>query len=275
LKHLLIGCGDLGQRLAKNLFQMGQEVHSMRRRAEQLPGWMNPITQDLLQLKNPERLEGFDWIYLILAPTEHSLKTYQKTYLEGCQHLAQLLCQMRTLPQRVVYVSSTRVYAQANGEWVDEQSPVNASDEKSEVLIQAEQVIQALPIAKTIIRFSGLYDPLQAYLVQAIRQKQVFSDVSAYTNRIHRDDASRFLAYLHSLAQPESLYLATDSEPVLKQAYLEWLAKALKETIHFKPEQNKPSPKGKKCANQRMLSTGFKLLYPSYREGYQSLLEMA
>ena len=97
-----------------------------------------------------------------------------------------------------------------------------------------------------------------------------------YTNRIHRDDCAGVLEHLIGLDDAPSVLLAVDDDPAPERVVLEWLAGALG------APQPRPSEGGsivrsgrgnKRCRNDRLRATGYKFLYPTFREGYASLIE--
>src|SRR5690606_41128466 len=87
-----------------------------------------------------------------------------------------------------------------------------------------------------------------------------------YTNRIHRDDCAGLLVHLMSLQSADSLYLGVDHEPADRRAVLEWLARATQSrppAVKDDPEQRRQG--NKRCSNSRVLATGYRFAYPSFR----------
>ncbi|MFZ1861440.1 MAG: SDR family NAD(P)-dependent oxidoreductase, partial [Candidatus Competibacter sp.] len=105
-----------------------------------------------------------------------------------------------------------------------------------------------------------------------------------YTNRIHRDDCARVLEHLLSLTDADPLYVAVDDEPAPLDEVLGWLAHQLgvAEPPPAPESPLKPGAGGrdaaarlrasKRCRNTRLRASGFRFRYPSYREGYGTLL---
>ena len=97
-----------------------------------------------------------------------------------------------------------------------------------------------------------------------------------YTNRIHRDDCACVLEHLLALASPERLYLGVDCEPADEALVLRWLAEQLgvppPAREHTRDSATLRPSGSKRAANARLLATGYRFLYPSFREGYSALL---
>ena len=98
-----------------------------------------------------------------------------------------------------------------------------------------------------------------------------------YTNRFHRDDCAGALAHLLTLDNPKSLYLGVDDDPVDRRTMIEWLAQEL----GAPPPEVKPagqaqggrrSLSNKRCRNALLKASGYRLLHPSFRDGYRALL---
>jgi nucleoside-diphosphate-sugar epimerase len=104
------------------------------------------------------------------------------------------------------------------------------------------------------------------------------SRASVWTNRLHREDCAGALAHLASLPSPAARYVGVDSEPAERNAVLAFIAARL--DLPFPPlaeaETEAAATRGganKRCRNARLLSTGYRLRYPSYREGYAELVD--
>jgi nucleoside-diphosphate-sugar epimerase len=97
-----------------------------------------------------------------------------------------------------------------------------------------------------------------------------------YTNRIHRDDAAAALGHLAALPQAERTVIGVDSEPALACEVISWLARRLELPVPPPAQGATPGARAargsKRCRNARLLATGFRFRYPTYREGYGALL---
>lgn len=273
---LLIGCGDLGTAIAVNLHKAGHQVIGVRKSMQQLPLSMRTIHADVTDfdaLAPLSQLHSEILIYCIAA-TAQSDENYYQHYVLGLKNVLATQ-QKNSKLKHVFFVSSTRVYGQNAAELLDEHVPATPKDFGGERLLEAEQLLSNLSCASTVLRFSGIYGAGRLYLVNMAQDPSRWPAENQWSNRIHRDDAAGFIAYLVQqviAGQPlHAHYIATDHKPTPQYEVLMWLATQLGVGAgHI----NAPNPTtGKRLSNQRMQDTGFKLTYPSYQEGYASLIK--
>src|SRR5690606_18040854 len=186
---LIAGCGYVGEALARRLVARGQEVFGLRRDASGLDARIRPISADVTVPSSLEGLPSVDaLVYAVSAGGRHEA-AYRGAYVEGVTNVLAALERGPGLPARTVFVSSTAVYAQDDGSWVDESSPAAPERATARLLLEAERAATRAPSAK-ILRLSGLYGPGRHHLIRTVDEGQgIARDV--YTNRIHRDDAAR------------------------------------------------------------------------------------
>ncbi|HCI30532.1 MAG TPA: NAD(P)-dependent oxidoreductase, partial [Psychrobacter sp.] len=118
---LIIGQGDIGLPVTNKLAQDGFSVTGLARSERHhyaLVDSANFLQADALTLTT-EQLQSFTHIAIIVTPDEYSTSGYHDSYLAISQHLATLSANLANL-ERVVFISSTGVYGQDNGEWIDE-----------------------------------------------------------------------------------------------------------------------------------------------------------
>jgi nucleoside-diphosphate-sugar epimerase len=171
---------------------------------------------------------------------------------------------------RFLFVSSTSVYGQDKGEWVDEESTTNPNRFSGRLMLQGEGLVRDYSGESSAIRFGGIYGPGRHRLIELVRAGQSCqSDPLLYTNRIHRDDCVGALVHLLYLDSLASIYVGVDSYPAPQCEIMGWLAQKLKAPA---PNEIAGSSMGKQCRNRRLLETGYRLLYPTFREGYEAVL---
>lgn len=264
---LIAGCGDLGQRLTRYL--KGWRLFGLRRNVARLDQPIEPISADLSQPDSLSVAAGFwDAVIYTATPGEFTHEAYRSTYVDG---LRALMAQVES--PRWIMVSSTAVYGQDAGEWVDEDSPTEPSRFNGEILLEAEQLVAER--AGVTVRFSGIYGPGRDYLIRKVRGGGVRCRRSPplWTNRIHSEDCASALAHLVELESPESIYLASDRCPAPRWEVLEWLADQL--GVPGPQAVDEAGGQGKRARADRLYSTGFALQYPDYRAGYSELLQCA
>ncbi len=277
-KVVIAGCGDLGCRLAALLHQQGDKVVGIRRRPEQLPAYVEPVALDLTSPPESQlALEGVEYAFFILTPDKHDELSYHRTYSTAQRHFLKLL-QGQPI-KRYFFISSTSVFGQSDGAWVDETSPVEATHFASRVLIEAENLAWESGLPATVVRFGGLYGPGRAHLLDMVRSGKAHCMEGVYSNRIHIEDAARMLAHLQRLPRVDNLYVGVDNQPTPLCDVYEWLAEQLSvplEIDHREPTERVRQQRGnKRISNARIRETGFVFKYLSYKEGYAELIAQA
>jgi nucleoside-diphosphate-sugar epimerase len=279
---LIVGCGDIGLGLVKQLLQGGHDVTVFKRSplAETVPN-LDLVFGDITVASDLNGLPtNFDQVFVILSASERSEASYCLLYEQGIDNLLSHFATNTTKAngRHWLFVSSTSVYGQNRGEWVDEDSPTEPAGFNGKALLQAEQRILVANPGNTVVRFSGIYGPGREQLLKRIKSNvPVQADPPCYTNRIHRDDCIGVLAWLFErrLAGEllQQIYLATDDEPAPIAEIAAWLVDRLKcPAIPTKTDTNNTG-QNKRCSNRRLLDLGYKFLYGNYRAGFGALLD--
>lgn len=270
---LFLGFGDIARRTAELLPECRRVgvARSARAAPEGVEFWQGAADSTLVREHLAETT--FDAVVLTLTPTEYSPEAYELSYVETLRTL--LPVWQRNPPGLLIFVSSTSVYHQSRGEWVDEDSPTVPQHFSGNTLLQAETLLRDSGMNICVVRFAGIYGPGRDFLLRQVRAGKGGS--TDFTNRIHADDCAGMLSHLmrrHWQGEPlEPLYLGCDSGPASGVEVRRWLAKR----IGIDPDALEPSTSerggNKRCRNRRLIESGYKLLYPSYREGYSALLD--
>jgi nucleoside-diphosphate-sugar epimerase len=276
---LIVGCGDVGTGAAKLLTESGHKVFGLRRNVSELPDFIAPIAADITDPSSLACLQTMEFSQVIVATAagEFSEQRYRSIYVDGLANVLQRL-QARP-PQRVILASSTSVYHQNDGSWVDEASETLPTGFSGRLLLEAEQLLLACGIPGTVVRFGGIYGPGRERLINRLRQGHIVAaGAQQYSNRIHSADCAGVLAYL--VAQQESgaplndCYLAVDSAPTPLRKVCEWLTLAMGLDVSAMSEGASPMRGGnKRCSNQRLLDNGYQFLYPDYKAGFGAMLQ--
>ncbi|MCI0420160.1 MAG: NAD-dependent epimerase/dehydratase family protein [Acidobacteria bacterium] len=276
---LIAGCGYVGITLGIRLAADGHAVWGLRRRPARLPNPIYPIGADLRYPSSLRQIpSGIDFVFYTAAAERQDDASYQAIYVDGVQNLLTHLHVTGQQPKRCFFTSSTAVYAQAAGEWVDETSETRPQEFSRRRLLEGERLLLQDPFPATIVRMAGIYGPGRARLIDQVRRGEAvcYEGESRYTNRIHRDDCAGVLQHMMSLTSVESLYLGADHEPASQVTVLRWLAERLGAPAP-RLEPGAPLAGGKRqgnkrCRNARLLQSGYVLRYPTFREGYEAIL---
>lgn len=273
---LIVGCGDIGHRLAYCLPQDAYEIIGLRRNPpENLPY----LRYQACDVTNAEKLaevlrQNYAVIVISMTPSERSDAGYERAYVQTCQKLVEGLHANHCKPRLMIFVSSTAVYGQMDGSWVNEDSPTEPESFSGKRLLEAEAIIQNSNFANTIVRFSGIYGPNRNRLIEQVRQGKASASMH-FTNRIHADDCARSLAHLIEINRKgeklQPVYLATDSAPAPMVEVVTWLAGQMG-VVEFLSESATNERGNKRCSNQRLVDSGFVFRYPSFKDGYTDLL---
>lgn len=277
---LIIGCGDIGITLGRELLAEGHSVTGVRRHADALAGTgITPLALDLNTLddQGADALPEADYVIYTVSADRFEESAYQSAYPDGLKRVLGVLTQHKTPPKRVFFVSSTSVYGQQEGEIINEQSPASAQSFSGLLMREAEQALLDHEIPGTVVRFSGIYGPGRDRLIRQVAEGRVAAITpEIYSNRIHRNDCTGILHHLINRQERgdtlEPLYLGSDGEPATLHAVMSWLAGLLKveatETMQS-PLRRRAS---KRCDNGRVVASGYVFQYPSFREGYAQVL---
>ena len=270
-KLLIIGCGDLGRRLADALSDSHIATTGVRRHPPPSSGALQYRALDATDEQAMTELvaEGFEYIVLTLTPAARSEAGYRLGYVQPCQTLVRALATANQRPRRVLFVSSTAVYGENAGGWVDETTAPDPTRYNGEQVLAAENVLRHAGLPLSVLRLSGIYGPGRSRLIDNVREGRAAPKPS-WTNRIHADDAAGFMAHLLLSANvPQPLYLVSDSEPASYAEVVTYLAECLGMSL---PGAVPADGMNKRIDNRRLCASGYQLRYRDYREGFARLL---
>ena len=289
---LIVGYGKLGSRVAQNLSDK-HTVTALKRSPIESSDKISMCFADLTQSESlAEALQlslndGVDYIIYCLSPSERSEQGYRDVYLTGLKNVLSKLPKPERL-KHILFISSTSVYHQSQGEQVDELSPCEPLNYSGKILLEAETYLANLVVPSTCIRFSGIYGGSRRRLIDQVKQalinQESLTATSGFTNRIHEDDCVGFICHLVKLLDEgqtiEPCYVASDSCPVSQAEVYHYISEQLSQTETKYKDQNVsvivaeassvPRRAGsKRCINKQMLASGYTLIFESYKEGYK------
>ena len=277
MRILIAGCGEVGCRVGLKLAGLGHQVYGLRRDTSTIPSPIVPIALDLSRPINKHLLPvDIDQVIYILSANAFNEAAYQQAYVDGVKHLIGGLDSANNIPERFIFVSSTSVYGQHQGEWVDEGSETRPTGFNGQVMLEAEQQVMRLP-GSTIVRFSGIYGPGRNRMINQVKNGQLAPiEPVIYSNRIHASDCARVLCHLsHYVQLNHNLILASDHQPVTLYELQGWLADQMgmpKQDRQYKPIVRRAG--SKRICNKRLLELGFEFRYPDYKSGYSQVLNL-
>jgi nucleoside-diphosphate-sugar epimerase len=282
---LFVGCGDLGSRAGKRSMAAGWQVTGQRRNTSHLPAGFDAVAADYTAPGGLDFVAALapDYIVATFNPSERSEEGYRRGFTGGAQNLLAGLGGHK--PKAILTVSSTRVYAERDGGWVDESSELAQDDPRAVAMIAAEQLLLTSPHPASAIRFAGIYGERSGRLLQRIQRGELTPEQpKRYSNRIHRDDCAGFLCHLLERAarggELAPVYNGVDDFPAAQFEVESWLAAQMGVQAVHSSDPN-PSTKNipkanstghKRCSNHLLRASGYELLHADYRSGYSAVL---
>ncbi len=275
---LIIGCGFLGEAAADFFSTRGKHVLGLVRSEKSLSALSGrsfevatcDVTDDASVATLTPRLRGVPLAVYCVSSGRGGAEDYAAVYRDGLRRVIDAWN-----PGRMIYVSSTSVYAQNDGEWVTEESPTLPDRETGRILLEAEGV--ALEKGAIVARFSGIYGPGRSVLLRMFLSGEAVLEEGGqrWINQIHRDDGAAALVHLGDLPEAEGVYNVTDDTPVTQRGVYGWMADALNRPLPPEGPLNLNRKRGvssKRISNQRLRATGWTPVFPSYRDALPQLI---
>lgn len=284
MKVLVAGCGYVGTALGAELVKAGHEVWGLRRdldaaRAFEVYG-IKPIVANLLRADTLKSLPSVDTVILCQAPSKRN-DEYKEVYLDATRTLLSVLPEKSL--RKLLLVSSTSVYAEMDGSWVNEATDPMAGNhadaescENAKTLLAQEELVMKSGHPAMVLRLSGIYGPGRNRVrsIMEGRIKPVLSDV--YMNRIHVHDIVRGIRLLLDKGVPGQTYLGADDAPSTQREFYTWVFEKLSISLPIASKQGEAVTahgSNKRCSNQKLKDLGFHFRYPTYKEGYQPIIQ--
>ncbi len=282
---LFVGAGDLAARCAAALSAdpqgplAGARLVGLRRDIDALPPGFEGLAGDYADPAVAPRVAALapDFVVTTFKPLGRDEAGYRRGFADAAAYLAEGLA-VRP-PRQLLCVSSTRVYAEQDGGWVDETSPLAtaAADPAAAEIVAAEDTLAQ--VAKlTRLRCAGIYGGADGFLQRRVASGSLCPPTPVhYSNRIHRDDVGAFLAHLLAAAAGDSAlapaYNVVDDLPVPQATVEAWLAERLGVPESERRYDARPLSRGhKRLRNDRLHESGYRLRYPDYTAGYTAVL---
>lgn len=287
----IVGCGYVGLALAAELLDAGHEVVGARRSEQGLTDvaatGATPISMDLTKPRSYSALPAVDVLIVSASTTGLDASDSRALLVDGVTSLIAACANRDRTPDRILLTSTTGVYGQRDGDWVDEQSTLAPGSAKMEVYVEAERACRerarAENIEPIIARLGGIYGP-DRYRLESYLNRPIYP---GYRNLIHRDDAAGALAYFtEEGAMGNETVLVVDNEPVDRVTFVTWLAQQIgtempptksREALRAETDRSAASKRrlleSKRCDNTLLRTIGYELRYPTFREGYAPAIE--
>ena len=270
---LIIGCGYLGLRVARAWLAAGRRVAALsRNRGPQLEQLgIEPILGDVL---DPDTLKQFPEASAVLYAVgfdRSSGRSMREIYVEGLANAVRAI----RCSGPFVFVSSTGVYGQTDGEWVTEDSPTEPLEASGKIVLEAERTLRELRPDAIILRFAGIYGPDRILRRHAMLiGEPLVGDAEKWLNLIHVDDGVAAVLAAETRARAGVTYLIADDEPVRRRDFYTRTAELLgAPPATFQTPTTNIAETNRRVSNAKAKrELGFAPRFPSYREGLAAII---
>jgi nucleoside-diphosphate-sugar epimerase len=279
---LIIGCGDVALRAVPQLryrYRIYALTHSRERVASLRAHGMVPIAGDLDDAASLESLAGIAHDVLHCAPPPDRGTRDTRT-----AHLIAALAKGKSLPQQLVYISTSGVYGDCEGELVSETRPLKPQTARAQRRVDAERQLREWGIRSrvrvSILRAPGIYSgerlPLERLQAGTPALKP---EEDAYTNHVHADDLARIAVAALRFGHPGRMYNASDDSLLKMGDYFDLIAdrfglprpqrvSRVEASRRIPPNLLSFMSESRRLSNRRIKQElRFRLRYPTVRDG--------
>ena len=271
-RALIVGCGDVGLRVAQRLRTMGREVTGVVR-SDQSAAELKHAGVTALQLDlDAETPPTIAPLLFWFAPPPNAG--------DSDQRLRHFLDANRASDLRIVYISTSGVYGDCGGQWIAEDAPLRPISPRAQRRLDAERALATWGGDYRILRVPGIYGPGRLPIERLQKQLPVVrAEESPYTNRIHSDDLAEAALHAAAYGTRAAAYNISDGNPTTMCDYFTRCATLLglppppqvsmdEAQVIFTPAMWSFMEESKRLKNQRMVEElGFASRYPDLASG--------
>ena len=266
---LIAGCGYVGEATADLFHSAGWNVegwvHSAQSAARLSAKPYSIRVVDISQRPEVAKYApSFDAVIHCASSRGGDAEAYRQIYLSGARHLLETFS-----GAKILFTSSTSVYAQRDGSWVTEESETKPLRETSQILLEVEKLI--LKKGGIIARLAGIYGPERSALLTKFLNGTATIDPNndRFVNQVHRDDivSALFLLLNREAQMPAGIYNVVDDQPILQSECYRWLSQRLNRSlpsIRKSEEARKRGDTTKRVSNAKLHQLGWTPNYPTF-----------
>jgi nucleoside-diphosphate-sugar epimerase len=271
---LIAGCGYVGEATADLFHSAGWNaegwVHS-KQSASRLSA--KPYSVRLVDISQPgeigECAGGFDAVIHCASSRGGDAQAYRELYLNGARNLLEAFA-----GTKILFTSSTSVYAQRDASWVTEESETKPVTETGRILLEVEKLI--LEKGGIVVRLAGIYGPRRSALLGKFLDGTATIDPNndRFVNQIHRDDIASAVFLLLNRREQEAgqLYNVIDDQPLLQSECYRWLSQKLNRPlppIRKSEQSRKRGDTNKRVSNAKLRRSGWTPQYPTFADAME------
>jgi nucleoside-diphosphate-sugar epimerase len=276
---LIAGCGYVGQATADLFHAAGWTVEGWTRSAESAAKLSaKPYPVYAINVADRDQVYARDGMLDAVIHCASSggggLDAYRQVYLNGARSLLD-----RFAGSKVIFTSSTSVYAQRDGSRVTEKSETKPARETGRILLETEQLVLAQ--GGVVARLAGIYGPGRSALLSKFLAGSAIIDPEndRFINQVHRDDIATALFLLLDRPSPaREIYNVVDDQPILQSECYRWLAAKLNRPIPPMGRSTAAPKRGasnKRVSNARLRHLGWIPRYPTFAEAMEKSILLA
>ncbi|HVX15179.1 MAG TPA: SDR family oxidoreductase [Pirellulales bacterium] len=281
---LIFGCGYLGHRVARRWLAEGHTVYAVTRHVDRAAAWrgegLHAIVADVTR---PATLVDLPAVDSLLFAVGHEGERGRGPTNDHVAGLANVLEAISPAVRRLIYISSTGVYGDCQGEWIDEETACEPQRPSGRACLTAEQMLveHAYSARTVILRLAGIYGPGRIPRKDVLLAGEpIDAPQHGYLNLIHVDDAVRaVLAADRVSAELPRRYLISDGSPVVRGEYYAELARLLgAPPPRFRPPDIETPAHARAAADKRVCNARMAaelkvaLRFIDYRAGLRAIV---
>jgi nucleoside-diphosphate-sugar epimerase len=269
---LIAGCGYVGVATADLFHAAGWEVEGWTHSAESAAQLANkPYAVRAVDIAAADAVQaaasGFDAVIHCASSGGGGAESYRRTYLGGARNLLTVL-----RPRTFLYTSSTSVYAQTDGEWVDEASATEPAHETGRILRETEELVRQN--GGLVARLAGIYGPGRSALLRRFLSGEARLEEGGgrYLNQAHRDDIAGALVHLVTLPNEAQIVNVIDDAPLTQRECYQWLAAKLNRALPpsvARAGERKRGASNKRVSNRKLRALGWTPEFPTFQIGME------
>jgi nucleoside-diphosphate-sugar epimerase len=212
---------------------------------------------------------GFDAIIHCASSRGGDAQAYRELYLNGARNLLEAFA-----GTKILFTSSTSVYAQRDGSWVTEESETKPVTETGRILLEVEKLI--LQKGGVVVRLAGIYGPRRSALFSNFLNgtATINPNNDRFVNQVHRDDIASAVFLLLNRREQDAgqIYNVIDDQPILQSECYRWLAQRLNRPLPPMRQSEQPRKRGdtnKRVSNAKLRRLGWTPQYPTFADAME------
>jgi nucleoside-diphosphate-sugar epimerase len=267
---LIAGCGYVGSATADLFHGAGWEVEGWTHSEESAAKLVEkPYVVRAIDITERAAVRAgakkFPLIIHCASSGGGDAESYRRVYFHGAQNLLEEL-----QPDHFLFTSSTSVYAQTTGDWVNEESVAEPAHATGRILRETEELVRQR--GGTIARLAGIYGPGRSALLRKFLsgEARIEGDGGRILNQVHRDDIAAALFLLASSPNEQRIFNVTDDQPITEREAYSWLAAHLDRPLPAattNPGSRKRGASNKRVSNRKLRVLGWELRFPTFPRG--------